>query len=123
MLQMTDYAQFCKTWLDAWTGNKPAALVVFYSDDAFYSDPAKPVGLNGKTEILKYFEKLLSKNPDWKWEVVEIFPTEKGFTLKWKATIPTNETSLTICGLDIVEMRDDLISRNEVYFDRTAWIK
>lgn len=119
---MTDYTQFIKTWLDAWTGNKPSALLEFYSDNAFYLDPAKPAGLTGKAELSKYFEKLLSKNPDWKWEAVEIFPTEKGFSLKWKASIPIKETSLILYGLDIVELTNNLISRNEVYFDRVPWL-
>jgi hypothetical protein len=50
-------------------------------------------------------------------------PTEKGFTLKWEASIPVGATTVIERGLDIVELRDDKISRNEVYFDRMAWMK
>ncbi len=118
-----DWMPFCREWLGTWTGNKPAELLEFYTEDAFYLDPAYPAGLTGRGELAKYFEKLLSRNPDWKWEAVETFNTEKGFTLKWKATIPVKDTLLTIQGLDIVEMRGRQISRNEVYFDQVKWME
>ena len=119
---LVDWMPFCHEWLGTWTGNKPAELLEFYTEDAFYLDPAYPTGLNGREELSKYFEKLLSRNPDWKWEAVETFNTAKGFTLKWKATIPVKDTLLTIQGLDIVEMRGRQICRNEVYFDRVKWL-
>jgi len=118
-----DVRTFCDRWLNTWTGNKPAELLAFYTEDAFYLDPAYPAGLSGHEQLSEYFKKLLSRNPDWKWEAVEIFNTEQGFTLKWKATIPVKDTVLAIYGLDIVEMRGEQISRNEVYFDRVKWLE
>ena len=109
---------FADRWLASWTGNRPDVLIDFYSQNAFYLDPAKPNGLSGRENILNYFKKLLQKNPNWKWTREEIFLTEKGFTLKWKAEIPILNENLILFGLDIVEMTDDKISRNEVYFDR-----
>ena len=109
---------FADRWLASWTGNRPDVLIDFYSQNAFYLDPAKPNGLSGRENILTYFKKLLQKNPNWKWAREEIFLTEKGFTLKWKAEIPIANENLILCGLDIVEMTGDKISRNEVYFDR-----
>lgn len=113
---------FTEKWLSAWTGNQPEILLDFYTEDAFYSDPAKPNGLKGKEQLFAYFKKLLQRNPNWKWTIVEIFETEKGFTLKWKAEIPIELENLIIYGLDIVEITNDKISRNEVYFDRHDWI-
>ncbi|MGE5544385.1 MAG: nuclear transport factor 2 family protein, partial [Bacillota bacterium] len=103
-----------------WTGNNPEKLIDYYSRDAFYSDPANKGGLKGYEQLMAYFRKLLAANPGWKWEVVEIFPTEKGFTLKWKATIPIGSEQVIEYGLDIVEVENGKITRNEVYFDRTA---
>jgi hypothetical protein len=123
MQNTSDYKQFCKNWLDAWTGNNPAKLLEFYTEDAIYSDPANPTGLKGKAQISIYFSKLLSRNPDWRWEAVEIMPTEKGFTLKWKASIPAKAQKIILYGLDIVELSEHQISRNEVYFDRTPWLE
>lgn len=113
---------FVDKWLASWTGNRPDVLLGFYTSDAFYLDPAKPKGLNGKEQLFTYFKKLLQRNPDWKWIPEEIFPTEKGFTLKWRAEIPIAEEIFIIYGLDIVEMTDNKISRNEVYFDRHEWL-
>jgi SnoaL-like domain len=119
----TDWRTRCNEWLDAWTGNKPEKLLSFYTDDVFYLDPANPDGLHGREELLTYFSRLLSRNPDWRWEAVELFDTEPGFTLKWKAIVPVKETVLVMYGLDIVEMRGQLICRNEVYFDRVKWLE
>ena len=115
-----DLSVFCQRWLDAWTGNRPEELVQYYSSDAYYRDPARPDGLGGGKPLFEYFTKLLGKNPDWVWKAQEIIPTAKGCVLKWVATIPTNSTSVIIEGLDILEFRDDKITRNEVYFDRSS---
>jgi len=115
---------FCKEWLNAWTGNNPKKLIDFYSDDTNYRDPANPEGINERELLFKYFKKLLERNPNWKWELVELFPTEKGFNFKWKATIPIGTEQIIEYGMDIVEL-DPLckrkVKRNEVYFDRTKF--
>ncbi len=109
--------EFCKPWLIAWTGNRPEDLIEFYSEDAYYSDSAKPEGLKGRERIFKYFKKLLEANPDWVWEAVEVYPTKLGFVAKWKATIPVGNQILIEHGMDIVEVVNNKIKRNEVYFD------
>ncbi len=114
---MTNHSKFCDEWLAAWTGNRPDYLLTFYAKDAFYRDPARPQGLKGHDELLPYFKKLLAVNPDWTWKSLEIFPTAGGFTLKWEAKIPTKNGMITETGLDIVEMKNGNIFRNEVYFD------
>ena len=114
---------FCNQWLPAWTGNKPELLISFYSLDAFYSDPFVSKGVKGKEKILAYFRKFLSPYPDWKYEQVEIFPTENGFTLKWKVSLPINNDTVVEYGVDIVEMANDKIIRNEVYFDTASLLK
>jgi hypothetical protein len=115
--------QFCNEWLNAWSGNQPERLLAYYSENTFYYDPAFPNGLKGKTELKNYFTKLLAANPQWKWEAVEVFSTAKGFTLKWKATVPVKNLTISFYGLDIVELEGNKISRNEVYFDRYEWLK
>ena len=119
-----DLENFCKEWLNAWTGNIPAKLIDFYADDAFYQDPAIPEGINERELLFKYFKKLLAINPNWKFELIELFPTEKGFTFKWKATIPIGTVQIIEFGMDIVELDPSnkrKIKRNEVYFDRTKF--
>ena len=113
--------QFCNQWLQAWTGNQPAQLLSFYHEDALYIDPANKNALTGHIALGGYFKKLLAANPNWKWEAIEIFSTTNGCTLKWKATIPVKNETLIEYGLDIVELKEGKIVRNEVYFDRTNW--
>lgn len=115
------YVAFCDRWLSAWTGNQPEELIRFYSEDAYYQDPAKPEGLKGKETLLNYFRKLLAKYPDWIWETVEVFPHAQGFTLKWKAKL--NPSAETFYGLDIVEVVNGKITRNEVYFDPRSLVE
>lgn len=121
-MDYTKAKALCDRWLPAWTGGKEAVdgLLACYTPDAFYLDPVRPGGLNGHGEMRAYFEKLLAKYPDWRWEAEEIFPTEKGFTLKWKGIIPITGQIVTLYGVDIVEAKGDKISRNEVYFDSLA---
>ena len=114
---------FIEDWLAAWTGNDPNRLAEFYHDEAVYVDPANREGLEGKREILTYFKRLLDYYQDWKWTPVEIFPTEKGCIVKWHCEIPVGPEVLQEKGLDIVEFKDDKISRNEVYFDRSRLLE
>ena len=118
VMEIEKLLKFCKEWLSAWTGNIPEKLLSYYAENAYYQDPAFPKGLVGHEQILPYFEKLLSGNPSWKWELEELFKTEKGFVFKWKATIPVGSKILSEKGMDIVELENKKISRNEVYFDR-----
>jgi hypothetical protein len=112
-------SEFCKGWLSAWTGNDPNSLIKFYSERAYYQDPANPTGLIGHQLILSYFKRLLAANPKWKWVTEEIFATKKGFILKWRATIPVGPEKIVEHGIDIVEIEEGKITRNEVYFDRS----
>jgi len=114
---------FASKWLPAWTGNDPEKLAEFYSDDCFYLDPAIPSGVNGKAELLAYFKKLLSQNPDWIWTQIEPIPMEGGFLNKWLAKIPVGQKVIECVGVCFVQFNSDgKIKRNEVYFDRSGLI-
>jgi len=106
--------EFIESWLAAWTGGEASVerLLSFYTPNARYDDPAV-ADLRGTEALRGYFTKLLRRYPAWRWEALEILPTESGCVLKWKATLDDRATT----GLDIVELRDGLIDRNEVYFD------
>jgi ketosteroid isomerase-like protein len=122
-MRINEAIRFCSDWLSSWSGNNPDGLIRFYSENAFYRDPANTEGLRGHIQILPYFKKLLASNANWKWEHVEVFPTGNGFVVKWKATIPVGRDVIVENGLDIVEIQRGKITRNEVYFDRTKWLE
>lgn len=115
--------EFASKWLPAWTGNNPEKLAEFYSDDCLYLDPAIPSGVNGKTELLTYFKKLLSQNPAWVWTQIEPIPMEGGFLNKWLAKIPVGPKVVECIGVCFVQFDSQgKIKRNEVYFDRSELI-
>ena len=123
MMTKEQAREFASRWLPAWTGNNPEKLAGFYSDDALYLDPAIPSGVCGKDELLFYFRKLLSQNPDWVWTQIEPIPMEDGFLNKWLAKIPVGSKTIECIGVCFVQFNDDgLIRRNEVYFDRSELI-
>lgn len=112
-------AEFCARWLPAWTGNDPARLVAFYTDDAFYADPARPAGIEGHDALLAYFTKLLARFPDWAWTHRHSLPVPDGFLNFWSATVDGREET-RFEGVCVVQLRNGLIYRNEVFFDPAA---
>jgi hypothetical protein len=115
--------EFAVQWLPSWTGNKPDELAAYYSENAFYSDPGIPSGVEGKEALLGYFQKLLSQNPNWVWTQIEAIPMEDGFLNKWHAKIPVGPKIVECVGVCFVQLDSNgLINRNEVYFDRTELV-
>jgi hypothetical protein len=114
---------FADEWLPAWTGNEPERLVAFYTHDAFYSDPAIPEGVRGRTNILAYFKKLLGRNPQWVWTHSGSIPMADGFLNKWHASIPVGDEKLEVDGVCTVQLRDGHIYSNEVFFDRAELLE
>lgn len=110
---------FADRWLPAWTGNDPERLASFYTEDAFYSDPAVPAGIEGKPALIRYFSALLARFPDWEWSNVDAIPLAGGFLNVWRARIPIGGDPLECEGVCTVQLRDGLIERNRVYFDRS----
>jgi hypothetical protein len=114
--------EFAGRWLPAWTGNDPEGLAAFYTQDAFYSDPAIPDGVRGKEALVAYFRALLARFPDWVWTNTGATPMEGGFLNRWHATIPVGPRVIECDGVCTVLLRDGLIERNEVFFDRTELV-
>lgn len=117
---------FIHTWAKSWTSscreNPEELLLSFYTEDCFYADPRARAGIIGKENLRTYFKKLLLHNPEWIWEMEEIIPTAKGCVVRWKATLPVKNEQVIEKGLDIIEIENGLISRNEAFFDRYEWI-
>ena len=112
--------EFCRAWLPAWTGNRPERLLSYYSDDAFYSDPAVREGIVGREHLLNYFRKLLAAYPEWIWIHRRSLPVPDGFLNYWEARLNGAPDAPSWEGVCVVQIRGDLIYRNEVYLDRAA---
>ena len=111
---------FAERWLPAWSGNRPELLASFYTEDAFYADPAIPGGVHGREALLAYFRRLLAHHPRWVWTQRDSIPLRDGFLNLWHASIPVGERVLEVDGVCTVQLRDGWIARNEVFFDRSA---
>jgi hypothetical protein len=118
-LSVAEAKEFAQRWLPAWTGNDPQRLASFYTEDTFYSDPSVPDGIRGREALTDYFAALLSRFPDWEWSNRDATPMEGGFLNHWHARIPIGDTVVECDGVCTVQLRDGLISRNEVFFDRS----
>lgn len=114
---------FADRWLPAWTGNDPARLAAFYTEDAYYCDPAIPLGVRGHDELVAYFRKLLSQNPSWVWSHRSSIPIAHGFLNFWHASIPVGGRTVEADGVCTVQIRDGLIYSNQVFFDRSALLR
>ncbi len=108
---------FAERWLPAWSQVDPTALLAFYSDDAFYSDPARPQGISGRADLRAYFEKLLRRHAGWVWTHTGSLPLPDGFLNFWTVKFAGGEIIEGVC---TVQLRDGLICRNQVYFDRSG---
>jgi hypothetical protein len=123
MMTQAEAVEFASKWLPAWTGNRPTALAAYYADDAFFLDPGRPLGIQGKDELLSYFTKVTGNNPTWAWTLVEAIPIESGFLGKLAARIPVGDKIVECVGLCFLQFNDQgKIKRNEIYFDRTELI-
>jgi steroid delta-isomerase-like uncharacterized protein len=115
--------EFASRWLPAWTGGDPESLLAFYTDDVFYRDPAVADGVRGKEALRVYFGKLLGTFPNWVWTQTHSTPIESGFLNHWHAEIPVNDEVVACEGVCTVRLRDGLIERNEVFFDRSKLLR
>lgn len=106
---------FCDRWLPAWTGGDPQRLIQFYSDDVFYSDPARPGGVVGRAALANYFSRLLSRYPEWVWRHDRGLELKDGFVNFWTCQPAPHDPPFN--GVCIVLVKEGLISRNEVFFD------
>lgn len=116
-------AEFCSDWLPAWTGNDPDRLIAFYSEDAFYSDPAVPDGIVGAEPLRAYFARLLAAFPDWRWTHRRSLAVPDGFLNYWNARLTGAADSPEWQGVCVVRLRGRRIFRNEVFFDRSLVLR
>lgn len=115
-----EITKFCDEWLGVWIGTSPGKLLSYYSPSAYYQDPEIPDGLKGHAQLLPYFKSFLERYQGWEVKRHEIFLVPEGFFLKWKGVFPGESGNATRFGLDIVQIENGLITRNEVYIDRAA---
>jgi len=119
--------EFCQKWLPHWVGGAASVekLLTFYTEDAVYEDPNVPSGVKGKEAVGGFLRLLLAKYPTWKFDIVSLYPTKKGFILQYLGTIPVENGKVikNFRGVDIIEMENGKISRQLGYYDRHVFFE
>lgn len=79
---------FADNWLHAWNNKNIESIMSHYDDNVIFSSPfiiksqVSCTGtIKGKTELRKYFEKALEKNPDLHFDLKHIMVGTKSITL------------------------------------------
>ena len=110
-------------FLDAWNSQDVERVVGCYTEDVRYRDPNTRGHVEGRPALRRYLTKLFAA---WKmtWGRREAFPLEgiDGVAILWHATFGRHGGAEVVeaDGMDLVLLQGDLLSRNEVYFDRAV---
>ncbi len=116
-------ARLTGAFLEAWNAQDVERVVACYTEDLVYRDPNTRGPVEGAAAMRRYLTKLFA---GWKmhWDKREahLFEGGGGCAFLWRATFQrTGGTErVTVDGMDLVEVRGERLSRNEVYFDRAA---
>lgn len=114
----------CDRWLAAWRGADAGPLLAFYADACAYRDPAKPEGLVGKEALSRYLRKLMRAYPDMDWRREELWAIDGGYVVRYRARVTVGGAPIEFPGMDLVLLdAQGRIARNDVYFDRAAWLE
>ena len=113
--------QLAERVLSAWNDQDVESVLSCYTEDCIYQDPNTQGPVKGPESFGKYLSKLFQQ---WKmhWSLREffLFADESGGAFLWHAelTPASGGKTFEIDGMDLVVLRGERLSRNEVYFDR-----
>ncbi len=109
--------------LSAWNKQDVEGVVSCYTEDCVYLDPNTRGPVVGRESLRRYLSRLFQR---WKmnWSLREFFQFADGDggAFLWHAQLTPASSGKTaeIDGMDLVLLRGEKLSRNEVYFDRAA---
>jgi uncharacterized protein (TIGR02246 family) len=109
--------------LSAWNKQDVEGVVSCYTEDCVYLDPNTRGPVEGREAFRRYLSRLFQR---WKmhWSLREfyLFEDGSGGAFLWHAQLTPASGGKTaeIDGMDLVMLRGEKLSRNEVYFDRMA---
>lgn len=140
LLSKQEAEEFClKTWFPRLRlGHTPATgeipklvdkLLELYAEDVELVDPNAPEMVQadsfaGKAQVRKYYEAVLAAYPVWNFTILEIFPTEKGFVLRYEGRDAGPVKRFE--GVDILELKKQKqgwrIAKLMGYYDRAPFM-
>jgi ketosteroid isomerase-like protein len=115
------HTEIAEQFLAAWNTQDVDKVLGCYTPDVEYRDPNTDGFVRGQEALRRYLTKLFAR---WTmhWRLRELFPLETtdGSAVLWEATLSPSGSnrSVVVQGMDLALLRDGLLERNEVYFDR-----
>lgn len=112
-----------ETFLGAWNSQNVEQVLACYTEDLVYRDPNTRGEVRGRDAMRRYLAKLfVGWKMHWAQREVRTLEGGAGAAFLWRASFerPPSAERVTIDGMDLVELRGDLVARNEVYFDRSG---
>jgi len=107
--------------LQAWSRQDVEEVVACYTSDLAYLDPNTQGSVEGADAMRHYLTRLFEQwDMNWRLKEAHLFGTGDGCAALWEATLKRSggEREVIIHGMDLIVVEGELISRNEVYFDR-----
>ncbi len=109
--------------LSAWNSQDVEGVVSCYTEDCVYLDPNTRGPVVGRDAFRRYLSRLFQRwQMDWSLREFFLFEDGSGGAFLWHAQLTPASGGRTaeIDGMDLVMLRGEQLSRNEVYFDRMA---
>ncbi len=122
-MEADEVRKLAETVLSAWNRQDVEGVVSCYTEDCVYLDPNTRGPVVGSEALRRYLSRLFQR---WKmnWSLREFFQFAdgEGGAFLWHAQLTPASGGKTaeIDGMDLVLLRGEKLSRNEVYFDRAA---
>jgi ketosteroid isomerase-like protein len=108
--------------LQAWSRQDVEEVLACYTPDLVYLDPNTRGPIRGSEPMRHYLTSLFTQwDMNWRLKEAHLFGSGEGCAILWQATLKRvgADREVVINGMDLVMVRGELISRNEVYFDRS----
>jgi steroid delta-isomerase-like uncharacterized protein len=115
--------RLAENFLAAWNSQDVETVVAAYTEDVVYRDPGTHGEIRGRDDFRRYVQKLFGAwTMRWSLRAAYPFKDEDGAAALWHATLQRADGAgpIEVDGMDLVQVRDGCIARNEVYFDRLA---
>ena len=108
--------------LRAWSRQDVEEVIACYTSNLIYLDPNTQGPVQGSNAMRHYLTRLFKQwDMNWRLKEANLFASGDGCAILWEATLKRvgGNVEAIINGMDLVMMQGELISRNEVYFDRS----
>jgi steroid delta-isomerase-like uncharacterized protein len=121
---------------EAWSRHDVAAILEFHTEDSVLENHTSGGRATGKGELRRFLEDVFATFPDLRFTTRRAYFRESLAVLEWTAsathvtsitragrTFPPTGKTLSWNGMDVIPLRDGLISRKDVYADSISLLR